>query len=113
MLEQKLRTMVPTDHQFTVQIPTEGPAGHGEVTLQVTPMVSSQEPESARGLQSPSARSGRVEKATALGVSPDARPEDVLERLRQLVAEDRLTAVRQLTVEAAQRFPDHGKIQLV
>ncbi len=33
MLEQKLGTMVPTDHQLTVQTPTEGPAGHGEVTL--------------------------------------------------------------------------------
>ncbi len=75
-------------------------------------MVSSQEPESARDLQSPSARSGRVEKATDQGVSPDARPEDVLERLRQLVAEDRLIAVRQLSVEAAHWFPEHGKIQL-
>ncbi|MCP4660388.1 MAG: hypothetical protein GY856_33725, partial [bacterium] len=112
MLAHKLKTVIPTDHRLTVEIPAEVPAGPAEVTLLVTPMVSSQEPESDRDLQSPRARSERVGKATGQELSPDTRPEDVLERLRQLVAEDQLTAVRQLTVEAAHRFPDHEKIQL-
>ncbi len=112
MLAHKLKTVIPTDHRLTVEIPAEVPAGPAEVTLFVTSMVSAQESESDRDLQSPGARRQRVGKATDQELSPDARPEDVLERLRQLVAEGQLTAVRQLTVEASHRFPDHEKIQL-
>ena len=92
MLEHKLKTVIPADHRLTLEIPAEVPVGPAEVTLLVTPVASSQE--------------------VGIAIDDEMSPEAVLERLRQLVAEGQLTAVRQLAVDAARRFPDHDEIQL-
>ncbi len=45
-------------------------------------------------------------------LSRSARPEEVFDRLRQLIEEGRITEARRLTVEAARRFPDHPRVRL-
>ncbi len=42
----------------------------------------------------------------------EARPEDVLERLHELIENDQIGTARQLVAEAAHRFPQHGRIRL-
>ena len=108
MLEHKLKTVITADHRLTLEIPAEVPVGPAEVTLLVTPLESAQEPDSDKCLRSSEACQQEADMATDQEMSPDT----VLDRLRQLVAEGQLTAVRQLADEAAQRFPDHAEIQL-
>lgn len=45
-------------------------------------------------------------------LSPESRPEDVFELLRELIETDQVGKARQLTREAVRRFPDHDRIRL-
>ncbi len=65
--------------------------------------------KSATAVGSGVARSSR---AAVTKLAATAVPEDVLDLLRQLVAEDQIGAARRLLIEADRRFPNDSKIQL-